>query len=190
MRIGVDIDGVLADYHSEYIAFHNQKYGTKFTPADIRHNHFIQAFGKTDEEAYHLMKEFNHTHLETLPILEGAKRAIFKLAETHDLYVITARHPSLKGKTDAWLTTHFGNVFEEAISSLYTHAGETILPKWKICHEKNISCMIEDKLVTAVECAENNINTFLINREWNQSETLPPRVQRVYSWDEIVKRLS
>jgi uncharacterized HAD superfamily protein len=61
--------------------------------------------------------------------------------------------------------------------------------KCEICLEKNIDIMIEDNLHYALQNANKNITTYLIDRPWNQDGQLPELIKRVYSWNEILNDL-
>jgi uncharacterized HAD superfamily protein len=50
----------------------------------------------------------------------------------------------------------------------------------------DITIMIDDNLPTVIECAEKGIKALLLDHPWNQTESLPTDVTRVFSWDEIV----
>ncbi|HUC01922.1 MAG TPA: hypothetical protein VMA75_03380 [Candidatus Paceibacterota bacterium] len=59
----------------------------------------------------------------------------------------------------------------------------------EVVADSGATIMIEDHMTNATVCAEAGIKVFLFDQPWNQGE-LPPGIERVHSWDEIVKKLS
>jgi uncharacterized HAD superfamily protein len=190
MRIGIDIDGTLADFQENLLLHHNQKNGTSFQKKDITMYDMTTLFGWKKEEATKKFNEFYQTPLfQDLPIIDGAKEAIEKLSQKHELVIVTARPPELEEMTEKWLDENFGELFSEyIITTTYQKRGKHI-PKAKICMDKKISCMIEDSLHFSFECAALGIRVFLLDRPWNQYPALPTHVERLYSWNEVVEKL-
>jgi len=105
MRIGIDFDGTLADtgwakqqYISETWGIHLEPWETMRTPA----------FEVLGEERYHEMVLAAHTTelVLRMPEIPGAIAAVARLAEQHDLFVITARRDEEIELARQWLADH------------------------------------------------------------------------------------
>ncbi|MDP2666290.1 MAG: hypothetical protein Q8P05_02205 [Candidatus Diapherotrites archaeon] len=189
MRIGVDIDGVLAEFYGPLLEYYNAHHRTAYREADVNHFELSRLWGCSTEEAVAEFNAFFQTeHFRRLPPVKGAITALSTLARDNDLYIITARPSHVKTVTEDWLAHHFGDIMSDCVFTNHFDPARR-LSKMHICREKGIHWMIEDSLDFAIECAENRIDVLLLNRPWNQTKTLHPRIHRVHGWEEILTRL-
>ena len=108
MRIAIDMDEVLADPTTKFIQLYNRDYGV---PLDT----FLQP---GNEIYHHVPEHINHKWFDyinekgffrDLPVIEGSVKALQKLQENHDVYIVSAAlefRNSLEDKID-WLGEHF-----------------------------------------------------------------------------------
>ena len=190
MRIGIDFDEVVADSVATIIKLHNEQYRTSFKREEVTKYHVDEVWGGTKEEWRQKLDEFfstkNAKHLDpvagSIPAMDALKRA------GHELYVITARSDDDIEATELWLKMHFPKTFKNV------HYGNSWYPEKKklkseMCKENGIEVMVDDRMSVAQDCGPAGIRVLLFDQPWNQGE-LPPNVERVFSWDEIVKKLS
>lgn len=189
MKIAIDVDEVLAEYQNGFIEFHNKYYGT-----NLKRHHFAKsykledAWGGTEDEAidkvYHFYQTKDFKKMEPVP---GAIEAVRKLAQKHDLFVVTSRQNFASPVTLEWLDKHFPDTFSGILFA--NHFAKEGAPKDKseICKEIGAELLIDDSLTYAKDCAKKGIKVKLFDRPWNQTENLPKNIQRVFSWQEILK---
>ncbi|MEI6498337.1 MAG: hypothetical protein WCO23_00030 [bacterium] len=187
MKIGVDLDDVLGEFMPRMLAFHNEKYGTKFGNRDVGHVHALfELISDTEEEAIAKMELFYKSdYFSDLPPVKGAKENLRKIKDAgHKLVCITGRPSHLKDLTVGWIKEHFEDIIEEvhfADSVVHAHGWS----KGEMCKRLGIHHHIDDFLAFAQNCAENGISVFLLDRPWNRNVELDINIKRVFSWDEI-----
>lgn len=104
MRIGVDIDGVLADQVAAVLAEIEKDYGRRYSKSDIDRAHWsFDGIEIWTEISRHLS---DPEYVLRVPTIEGARAAVKRLLG-HELLVVTARRPNTEEATRMWLSVHF-----------------------------------------------------------------------------------
>lgn len=187
--IGVDLDDVLLDFNSALCEWHNLKYGTSYTRADIFDFDLKNVWNISQEETNQKIVEFYHSknHSDSLP-MPGAVEAIKKLKQNNHLVIITSKPEYLRGQTDIWLQKYFPNSFESVHFTNNFHRNGSKTAKADICDKLGVSVYIEDSIENAKTIAAPDRQVLLFNSPWNQSP-IPPELVRVNSWEEITALL-
>ena len=112
MKIGIDIDEVIAEYLKNFLEYLSSKKGIYIDYSDIKdYNSLSNVLGIDDEKVGDLI--IDHTNntlaLLELELIEGSLEAINFLDDNHEIYFITSRHPSNKIKTIDFFKKHFPN---------------------------------------------------------------------------------
>lgn len=104
MRIGVDIDGVLADQVGAVLKRIERDYGQRYQKSDVNRAHWT--FQGIDIWALisRLLKD--PEYVRAIPVIDGARAALRELAG-QELCVVTARRPETEKATKEWLCRHF-----------------------------------------------------------------------------------
>ena len=106
MRLGIDLDGVVADFNSGWMAIYNEEFGTDLTPDLVRHWNGIH-----DLAGFPSMREFwtwargkdRPSIFRYLPTYEGAIDSLQELTGRHDIVIITTKPGWAIHDTFAWL---------------------------------------------------------------------------------------
>lgn len=110
MRLGIDLDGVVADFNSGWISRYNDDFGADVAFDAVKawnaipsltHFRHMGEFWKwaQDHDGHTLFR-----HLETYP---GAVEALWQLARRrHDIVILTTKPPWAIHDTFAWLADH------------------------------------------------------------------------------------
>ena len=108
MKIGIDIDEVLADYLCALLLFHNERYGSSLQREDFFVYRWWEIWGGTREEAIQKREVFEKTteYMNISPI-EGSQEGVAHLARFHELHIVTSRPDYLRETSHAWLEKHF-----------------------------------------------------------------------------------
>ncbi|MBU6501079.1 MAG: hypothetical protein KGJ89_03050 [Patescibacteria group bacterium] len=185
MRIGLDLDDVVADSGAAIIEMHNKKHGADFKKADFREFSWEKTWGISREERVKELDEFFATdQLKKINPVAGSVKAIKAIkAQGHELYIITARETKEREETKLWIEGRFPDAFADVHHT-------TFGKKSGICKELEIDVFIEDNLATAIDCAAAGIRVFLFDQPWNREGEFPKNVERVFSWEEVEKKLS
>ncbi|MBM2836858.1 MAG: putative nucleotidase yqfW [candidate division NC10 bacterium] len=109
MKIGIDIDDVLADSLPYYTRAFNQRFGLQIDLADAAWRILDRFPWIPRQEAHDFFSELIEAgFFSSRPLLPGAKEAVESLAEDgHRLFIITGRSPADEPITRSWLT-HVG----------------------------------------------------------------------------------
>ena len=191
MRIGIDLDEVVADTMPAVIHFHNRKYGTDFKKGDFYSYHFWDVWGGTKDEAIKKMYDFFATdHFAKINPVAGSLVAINTLKENgHELFVITGRQNEIIEETEKWIKKHFPEIFSGIhFANSYGLTGHPI-KKSAICAQLGIKIMIDDDMDHAKDLTKFGIKVLLFDQPWNQ-DNLEGDIERVFSWKEIINKIS
>lgn len=190
MRIGIDLDEVIADTMPAIVRFHNEQYKTDLKKDDFRSYRFWETWGGTRDDAIRKMYEFFATdHFAQIDPIPGSLAAIKTLKERgHDLFIVTGRQHDIVAKTEKWIRRHFPKVFSGIrFANSYSRNSQSA-KKSEICARLGITIMIEDDMDHAEELARSGITVLLFDQPWNQGD-LEDHIERVFSWKQIVDRI-
>ena len=188
MKIGIDLDDVLADSLPHYLQAFNRRFGLAIDLADAAWRIFDRFPQISRREAHDFFSELiEDGFFASRPLLPGAKEAVESLAEEgHRLFIVTGRATRDGATTRDWLEQvgllrHFKAV---------VHNGMEPVGRYKsgAASELQIELFIEDELAVASAVAETAIPVLLFDRPWNQG-ALPASVERVRSWTEVLGRI-
>jgi uncharacterized HAD superfamily protein len=190
MRIGVDLDDVLADFVPALAVYHNEVYGTALTKESFWAYRFWDVLGITQEEAVKRVYDFlRSSQAKEIQSLQGSREAVEMLGREHELFVITARDESIAEMTMEWLTKHFVDLF----SGVYfaNHFSTTSVPKSKgdICNELGIDVVVDDSSENALDCVTADRRVLLFSAPWNANAQLAENIERVFAWEDILKKI-
>lgn len=190
LKIGIDIDNVIADSYPRYIDAFNKKFGVAVKYEEIFDFYYLENYVGVDRAQ---TSQFIETVLHSnefqlaIPPYEEPQKIIKKWADQgFSIHYITSRPDFTKTVTLKWLKKHGFlakgtklHLLDINIHSKDTDYKKEIVNKWKV------NLMIEDSLDIA---SALDIPVFLLDRPWNQGK-LPKNVTRVNNWAEIDQRV-
>ena len=111
-RLGIDFDDVLIDFVSHLAYFHNTTYNTSHTKDEYTTWNLLEVWGVSEQESMKRIHDFvmSNNHKEIIP-MEGATESLYRLSETFELVIITARDTRSRDNTFHLIEKHFGNIF-------------------------------------------------------------------------------
>lgn len=186
MKIGIDIDEVLAEFISPFLSYYNLQYNTHFKREQIHCYDLEEALSADKESVNGAILDFMHSDLvKSLPVIPVSQKSVRKLGSEHDLTIITSRSYSILGKaTEDWLEQNFPKVFSKVYFTGHWLDGPK-KNKHQLCAELGLDLMIEDNLDYAKKCAQVT-QVYLFDCPWNQENHLPEWITRVKNWPEIM----
>ena len=187
MKIGVDLDEILADFLSALIDYHNATYGTSLKREQFKSYRFWETWGGTRDEAIQKVYDFHKTpYFINMKPVAGSQEAIDILKETHDLVIITSRQDDVADATRKWVEQHFPGAFSEIYFANHYSQNGNSKTKFQICDALNVDVLIDDSTEYALECLNSRRKILLFDCPWNKTAELPEGIQRIYLWKEIV----
>lgn len=186
MRIGLDIDEVLAETIQPLVAFINQRHGTQFDRDAISNYNLWEEWNMD----YHLVAReitvFLDECLMNIQPVKGAKEGLSLLQGRHDLIAISARPKAFCSQTREWLLRTFGDIFVEIHLTGSFH--EAKQKKIDICRNLGVHVLVDDGPEHLIECLDASLPAIVMNAPWNRS--LPKSLVRAYNWRDIVEYIN
>lgn len=195
MRIGFDIDGVLADFTTAYQAAFVQLTGKNlFEPDDARNPpvwDWPEHRGYTKKETRQVWDYIKDspdwwTSLAEEDGMSDLRRIYPQLVQDHDVYFITNRvGQDVKWQSEVWLATALNNPLPSPTVLL------SIKEKGFVAHGLRLDVFIDDNLENVVDIVIKTsgwgkpTRTYLLDRSYNRDIT-PVGVTRVKSVHEML----
>lgn len=192
MKIGVDLDSVVADIMSPLIDFHNKNYRTNLKLSDHTTFSVEKIWKCTEEEGLNrLFKFYQSDFMDKIKPMPGSIDSIKYLSNIHEFHIITSRSNMLDKITNHWVKKYLPNIFKTInLTNQSGGKGKKNIKKSEVAKKLGISLFIEDHLEYTYDCASLDIKVLLMDMPWNQTKKLPENIVRVYSWKEIVNKIS
>lgn len=198
MKLGLDIDGVVADMASDLIIKTNEKFGLNLTVDDLKRHNLFKADYTGDSELNHeialfMVKEVVHNkavlydikpHDDAVDALRSLRRA------GHRFYFITARRADEYDVTINWLRRN--NIPFEALYVSPSIKGDS--RKGLLGRSLNLDFYIDDQY-KHIENMYRYKNRWtkglgLFTRPWNRTEKIDGNICiRFENWQDIIRHL-
>ncbi len=186
--IAVDCDDVIVDTSPALIEYYNRTYSTHLELKDMYADSPAWDV-KTEEEAILRCEEFLRTdEFQKVAPAKETVASIKRIAEVHELHLVTGRSDFLEAATMAMVELYFPKVFASVEhTGMY---GEKPRSKGDVCVQIKADVMIDDHIRHAEQVAERGIHVLLFgDYPWNQRKTLPKYIRRVKDWAEVERIL-
>ena len=179
MKIGIDLDSVVADIMTPLIDFHNQKYQTNTKLSDHTTFSIEKIWKCTEAESIDRIHEFyQSSFVNKIKPVPGSLDGIKFLSNTHEI-------------TNRWIDQYFPNIFKTINHTNQSgKIGGKKIKKSEVAEKLKINLFIDDHLDFAYDCASLGIKILLMDMPWNQIKKLPKNIVRVSSWKEIVNNIN
>lgn len=176
-RIGIDIDGVIADSQPVIIGKLNRHFGACYTLKDFINFRPVKMFGMKRRQLEDLIMTWEREIIEEAVPYPGAVTAINELAKKYEIHLISARSPQYHRQTLAWLKNY--HIPHSRLMLLGQH------DKRGACLDLCVDLFIEDSRKNAAQVSSCGIPVLLMNATYNRGR-LPSLVTRVFNWEEII----
>jgi uncharacterized HAD superfamily protein len=189
LRIGIDVDDVLAESLPAYLEAFRRRFGKEV---------------KIEEAAWEIFRRFPeipaaqmwgfYDHLEATdflgsrPVYPEAVTGVRALAAAgHRLFVVTGRLRQHRDHTRRMLE---GVGLLQAFEDLVHRDAETLANyKPRVVRELGLQMFIEDELEVALAVARIPVPVLLLDRPWNRAN-LPSGVTRITDWGQVVEQVA
>jgi len=177
--VGVDIDGVLADYPRSFVEFINEQLGTTYDYRTITSYNIAEQLGLSTEECARLKHLYRDSGQKRfIPVIEGARQFLDELKYMGYTVVLLTSRPIDKYKrifadTQYWLAEnklHYDAIlFDES-------KGERLLNEFG---RDKVEFFIDDHAPFANGISEAGFRCYLINKPYNINVPVKDKVVRV-----------
>lgn len=184
--IGVDFDDVIVSTNHAMSLWHNRVYGTSYQKKDVLSWDLSVIWGCSHEETNSRIQEFfdSAEHAMTASITNAVESLRF--LKDKEIHIVTARQEEFRAITLLLARQHVPFLLD---NFNFPNKASNKRTKAEVCLELGIEVFIDDHLDYARSIASAGIPVYLFDSPWNQTNVLPQNVERVYSWEEIVKKL-
>ncbi|MFQ5848739.1 MAG: HAD family hydrolase [Candidatus Methylomirabilales bacterium] len=189
LRIGIDIDDVLADSLPAYLRAFNRRFGLEIPEAEAGWEIFRRYPEIPADELEAFFAElYRADFLGSRPLVPGAREGVERLHRAgHCLFIITGRLRRDRDITARWMGQAGLSAFFEAIVD--RDGTDAPLHKRRAVEELRLDVLLEDEYAVALAAAEIAGRVLLFDRPWNQG-SLPGHAVRIHSWSEVGPCLS
>ena len=181
MKIGVDIDGVLANSLPLWVTELN-KFFNKNKRIEEIHLYEIHKTYEITAADFNLFLERKGSLLMSDPApVRGSSYYLGRLRQQHEICIISARDKKYFQETEGWLKKN-GLLYDELLL-LGSHE------KKEFCLEKNLKVLVEDTLEIGIKVSAAGIPVMLMDAPYNRG-ALPELIYRKHSWKEIYRAIA
>lgn len=187
MRIGLDIDGVIANFNEPLFKAYLKHDKTLRNKGVINKNTYIRGmfdWSRKEEELFY--ESIIEKLVKNLKPIKDAKKYIDKLKEDeHEIYIITGRgngeYKNPLKMTTKWLKKHKIKYDKLILTNAYDHHA-----KARVCKENKVDLVVEDSISTTKDLMSNKIQVLFMDNGYNKTDELK---ERYYSWKDIYKKI-
>lgn len=188
--IAIDCDDVLVNTSSRIIDRYNQKYGTNVTLECDAYNEESDWQADSHETAIRRVDTIlrDEQLLRDSVPLPGAVDAIRRLAEHHELHVVTGRQPYMEKETIQLLTRWFEGCFQSLEMTNYGAASDSVTlrrSKGEVCKALGVDMLIDDHTFHLANVLSVGVKELIMfgDYPWNRRQPVPPEVVRCVNWE-------
>lgn len=191
LKIGIDIDNVIADSYPHYINAFNKKFGTSVKYEEVYHFYYLEKnVGIEENLVLEFIESIVHSEefqLQIPPVINALEIIKKWIEQGFSIHYITSRPSDTKKETLKWLKNQRFwvkgvtlDLYHETEHN-FKHISRINNFKKDIADKKKLDVFIEDSIDIAKSL---EIPVLLFDRPWNQGK-LPENVRRVRDWIEI-----
>jgi len=190
--LALDLDDVIKDTATTLCWWHNHRYGTAHTPAQMTDFYLDALWQCSRKESEDKLWEFFHSeHHHTAAFVEGAEEGLHTLAAHYELHVVTARPSDVHRQTISWIDQNCPGLFAAVHLTGSPHkAAGTGRQKSVVCREIGACAFVDDAIHNVEDVHATGIRTLLFHSHANRLATPPVGVLRVHSWADVVRELT
>lgn len=182
IKLGIDIDGVIADSQPVIIAELNACFNKHFTLADFVEFNPQRMYGIDRKQLDRFIMEREGHIISTVQPMPGAVEAIEQLKGDFGIHLISARSPMYLQESIDWLKKH--GFYYDGIMHLGQH------DKREACGNEEVALFIDDSLQNVQQVTSAClIKAYLFDATYNQGR-LPPLARRIFSWHEALRLIA
>jgi uncharacterized protein len=171
MKIGIDIDNVIADTFRDLSGYFNDFMGRKVDASEV-----VNVFRKEKIKLWrYFFDAWRKKVMTKISLIENSSETIQKWSNQHHIRLITSRFPLFRRQTKSWLKN-------QAIPYHELHHAKE---HEKFKKARDCDLFIEDNFSECEILANHCERVFLFDHPWNRFPTKKKNIIRVKDWSEI-----
>lgn len=177
--VAIDFDGTLLPTYEQIARWHDDVYGTEFSPFDASRWPDQRLVSLWGDDATAKAAQFYKTGFayRSRPI-DGAREALAEFANKVDFVVISSGSKAEQHKKKRWLARFFPEIKHIG----FIADGET---KRILCRKFGATIIVEDRYDYASDCARGGVDAIILERyRWGKGPDAP-RIHNASDWTEI-----
>ena len=181
---GIDIDGILGDYTTNFVNFVNLEFGTKFNPNDFNQYNIVEHMGFTKIEQDYLTWKYRTSGFKRIePVIEDGRILLKELRKKkYEIMIITSRPAWKIGQiypdTEFWFKSnrlpHDCILFAEDKCTLIRNTFGYV------------NLFVDDLTYNANMVSDCSCRSYLLNKPYNISDETLENVFRIDSLLEVL----
>lgn len=188
MTIAIDIDDVLSDTFTNFIAYYDRKEGIALEKKDFMNYPWIDKNGDMDKRMAMRAAEFIESGLlATHKPIRGSRQAVASLAKEHILIPITSRDLNFKPATIDWVEKYFPNQFKRIFFSSEIPSQEILGGKGDVCRHIGAEILIDDYQEYIIDADKHGIKGIIFTQPWNLNQAENSNIKRANNWAEVAR---
>lgn len=204
MRIGVDLDDVIAECAVPYLKAFAERFSLELPTGDDLGWHTLARIEEVsaEEKDRFRIELYDGPFFGELEAYADSPAVLERMARAgHQVHYITARNERRRVVTETWLREkgllqhaksvhlkpHWDVPDRQLPSGRYDATGSARY-KVRLAAELALDAFCEDDVVIGRALAEAGIQVWLFDRTWNR-DLVHPRIARVAGWTELAERL-
>ena len=203
MRLGVDLDDVVAECAMPYLRKFAREFGVDL-PAEAGWHTLAQIEDVPPEEKDRFRRElYDGSFFGDLEMYQDCPAVLERIvAAGHEVYFVTARAERRRVITETWLREK--GILEHAKAVHLRPRGDfdpgvppprgtydaegSARYKVRLAQELELEAFCEDDRVISLRLAEAGIRVFLFDHTWNR-DVAHPCIERVGGWSDVAEKL-
>jgi uncharacterized HAD superfamily protein len=175
MKIGIDIDNVIANTFADLIPYYNRFMGYEAAPQEV-----VETMRKRKiKMLQYYFRAWRQRVMTKISLIDGAKETIQQWHPKHEISLITSRLSIFNRQTRSWLDQH----------SIPYHSLHHAKEKTKHLKADGCQVFIEDNFEECEILADHCERVFLFDYPWNRRPTEKDNIIRVKNWSEIARQI-
>ncbi len=190
--IAIDCDDVLVPTGPTQIAFYNNKYKARVTEKEFYESATEDIWG-TDDDQIAIDRVAEHTlsdEFANTPPSSEAVAAIHRLAQLHDLHIVTGRPATIEHATERLIDRYFKGCFKTVKhTNYYTYSWDKAEKRSKaeVCQELGADIFIDDYIGHIRDVAKTGACEVMLFGEygWSNIAEGENSIRRYPDWDSV-----
>jgi uncharacterized HAD superfamily protein len=202
MRIGIDLDDVVAECAVPYLRAFAERFRLEIPEEDLGWQTLSAIDAVSGEEKDRFRRElYDSAFFSQLEPYEDCPDVVERIAQAgHEIYFVTARAELRRVVTETWLREQGLMQYARAVHlKPYGDFDPTAPPgrydptssakyKVRLAKELELEAFCEDDTLIARSLAEAGIRVWLFDHAWNR-ELAHPNITRVTTWTDVAAEL-